>query len=394
MSKRVLKIIIFVTIILCTIICEAAYIPVTMENLKDTLDKFANEDSEKEEYKFEIKEHILKISVDGDTYEIECDLTNKPTFKVTEEIKKGMSYEEFSKKQDSLMSQMICYGAVAAIQGASYADSTAYFMLSYLENSMKNDSGQSKKYIIVDDINNVVEKTESENTIYASEFGDRVMELVNNTYPEKTIISDAQDFNSFTYTIERINKTEDSCDLVTTLTVNPETDFSKISTNDFEESFMDKNITVENADYVIKLKVGQKYKFDVEFSGHTLYGEQCIEINYDTNEAVAVTPGKANGYISLGNNTNKTMYVIVEKAEETQNNSQENNTTNNTSNNMNNDASTNNNNNKENAVTNTQNISKIPNAGYHDKNVVYVLYAIIGISTIGIILKLSKKSIK
>lgn len=99
---------------------------------------------------------------------------------------------------------------------------------------MSSSVPEENPYIIVDDINieegtTIDKEGSNEKTIYASEFGERVMEYVNATYKEKQTIVDTVDgINSYEWTIERKDVTDTSCKLVSTISVNPNADFSKI----------------------------------------------------------------------------------------------------------------------------------------------------------------------
>ena len=79
---------------------------------------------------------------------------------------------------------------------------------------------------------------------------------------------------------------------------------------------MKKDITKENADYPITLKVGQKCRIKTteKITGHEIYGSgyDYKEINENTIEITATKVGKANGYIYIGE-TQKSFYITAEE---------------------------------------------------------------------------------
>ena len=163
-----------------------------------------------------------------------------------------------------------------------------------------------------------IEEEDNAKIIYASEFGDRVMDYVNEIYKDKQTMTDSTGINSYVYTTEKKETTENSCKLVTTLSINLDADFSKINeySNQLSAEVLNKDITEENADYVIRLKVGQKcnIKSEKKIVGYETYGSNCIEFNEEKNVMTAVGTGIANGYLYVGDNTNKkSFYVIVEE---------------------------------------------------------------------------------
>ncbi len=239
-------------------------------------------------------------------------------------------YADFEKKTDNLSIVMLGYLAVANIQGVEYEDSAAYFAKNLLQAAFSrlSSANTSNSYTIYDDTNMsdgvTIEKDPSDTrTIYASEFGDHVMEYVNAMYGEKTSYKDTEGFNTFEWTTERQDVTTTSCRLVSTMIVNLDADFSKLKgySGAITDSFMNGDITEQNADYLIKLKVGQKCNIvsSEKIVGYETSGSSCIEFNSDKTVITATAVGKANGYIYVGDsNTKKSIYVIVEANTENQ----------------------------------------------------------------------------
>ncbi len=313
---------ILITILLFTAIliqlnttCFATFIPVTDENLTDTFEKFESSEANKDNYNISVSNNVINITIDNENYVLNYDLTDKPTFSFELPIEKGMSYEEFKKQTDNLILPMLGYIAVANIQGVEFEDASIYFLLSYLESSFNGSLDSNNSYIIIDDLNTedgTIIESNNQNTIYTSEFGDRVIEYVNAIYPETQNISDAKGANSYVFTVEKQDMTETSCKLVATLTVNTDADFSKLK--EIVDSFIYSDITKENADYTITLKVGQKCKIKTteKITGHGLYNGSCVEFTNDYSEITAIEVGEAKGYLYIGEEK-KSIYITVEE---------------------------------------------------------------------------------
>ncbi len=318
----VILIIFLLNILLCS--CYATSVTVTKENLNTSLQKFVSSDTNDKNYKITVSDKVITITADGKNYTLNYDLANKPTFSLEIPIQKGMSYGNFKEHTDNIILPMIGYIAVANIQGVEFEDASAYFLMSYLGNAFNGSWSSENSYVIVDDINLsdgvTIDKTQSDSkTIYASEFGERVMEYVNATYKDKQTITDATSgINSYEWTTERKDVTETSCKLVSSLSVNTNADFSKIKgyANQMGESFLNKDITKDNADYQVTLKVGQKCRFETneKITGHEMYGSGCDynDVNENCAEITGTSVGKSNGYIYVGE-TKKSFYITVEE---------------------------------------------------------------------------------
>lgn len=127
---------------------------------------------------------------------------------------------------------MFGYLAVADIQGVEYVDSSAYFVIAFLDSALSNMSSGNSKYIIVDDLDPdldvVPDPSEGQEIIYTSEFGDHVMEYVNSMFEGTTTIDDSNLYDTFELSIDQQDLTDTSCTIVSTLTVNLDADFSKL----------------------------------------------------------------------------------------------------------------------------------------------------------------------
>ncbi len=304
--------------------CYATAITVTKENLNASLQEFVSSGANENNYKITVSDNIITIAVDGKSYTLNYNLAEKPKFTLEIPIEKGMSYKDFKAQTDNLILPMIGYIAVAKIQGVEFEDANAYFFMSYLGNAFNGSWSSENSYVIIDDTNMsdgvTIDRDESDTkTIYASEFGEKVMEYVNATYKDKQTIADTTSgINSYELVTERKDVTETSCKLVSSLTVNVDADFSKIKgyANQIGESFLNKDITKDNADYSIELKVGQKCRFEAteKITGHEISGSgyDYKEVNENCVEITGTRVGKANGYIYVGE-TKKSFYITVEE---------------------------------------------------------------------------------
>lgn len=224
-----------ILVFMCTNRCYAITSEVTEKNLGETFEKFISSNSNKENYKISVTNNTINIIEDDETYILYYDLTNKPSFSLEIPIQKGISYDEFKEKTDNLILPMLSYIAVANIQGVDFEDSSAYFLMSYIGNALNGSWSSKNSYVIVDDTNMsdgvTIDKDENDTkTIYVSEFGERVMEYVNDIYKDKQIIKDSfEGINSYEFIIEKKEETNTSCKLVSTLNVNLDADFSKLN---------------------------------------------------------------------------------------------------------------------------------------------------------------------
>lgn len=316
-SKKILIYLLILVLILIqfSTICLATSTPVTDENLSEVLQKFTSSDANEDNYSITVSNNSINLSTNNETYTLKYDLSNKPTFSFEIPIEKGMSYDDFKKQTDKIMLPMIGYVAVANIQGVAFEDANDYFLGCALNGSFSLDSNNA--YMIIDDtIEGVTIESDNTNAIKVSEFGERVMEYVNAVYSESQSISDIEEINSFNLTVERKDITDTTCKLVSTLSVNLDADFSKISENtqQTDNSFMIIGITKENADLVVNLKVGQKCKIESteKITGYVLAGEYCVEVNDDKNELTGTKVGMRNGYLYIGEEQ-KTIYITVEE---------------------------------------------------------------------------------
>lgn len=234
------KILISLFIFLISLYATMSYATlVTDRKLDAAFQKFVSSDENTKNYKISLSDNIITINLEDKNYNLNYDLTDKPTFTLTVPIEVGMSYEKFKEETGNLTLPMLGYIAVANIQGVEIEDASSYFLFSYLSGSSNLSSNQNL-YMVVDDLNVsegvTIQKSDDSTTIYASEFGNRVMEFVNNMYKDKMTITD----DTYSFSVEKQDETDTSCKLVSTLSVNADADFSKLKgyTNSVKDSFM------------------------------------------------------------------------------------------------------------------------------------------------------------
>ena len=112
----------------------------------------SNEDGKK--YKITVSDNVITIVIDGETYKLNYDLTDKPTFVLEIPIEQGMSYDKFMQETSNLtFLPMLGYVAVANIQGVESKDAGAYFLMLILGTVLSSPTSGENSYTIVDDIN-------------------------------------------------------------------------------------------------------------------------------------------------------------------------------------------------------------------------------------------------
>ncbi len=291
MLKKILYIILIILLInTFTVTCYATPVEVTKDNLTETLAKFMESGTDMENYQITVEDENIKMQVNGKEYILNYNLADKPTFTYTLHVTNDMTYDDFQNEAGNLILPMIGYMAVANIQGVELEDVVAYFLFSFLANA---DFSQTENPEQVED----------------------VIKYVTDIYSEKKTISDSSDLNSYSLTVECKNKEETSCDLVSILEINLDADFSQLK-GYAEKSGMNLGVTENNADYVIRLKVGQKCNIisNEKITGHSTLGSGKIDFDEEYTYMIGVEPGEVMGYLYFGNNAvSKSIYVIIEE---------------------------------------------------------------------------------
>ena len=160
------------------------------------------------------------------------DLSDKPTFTTEASIKDGMDYDEFEKENGKLMLPMLAYMALSSIQNVEYEDSMTYIMMYLFSTALSGEDVSDSEYILYDDRDTskdwVINAKEGQKVIKASEFDKYVMEYVNSVYKENIILKDTEGIKSFEWTTKKVDVTDTSCKLVSTMSIDLDADFSKI----------------------------------------------------------------------------------------------------------------------------------------------------------------------
>lgn len=232
MIKKV-TLLLFIILLCCSSFfsCYASSVPVTKENLNSTLQQFVASDENENNYKVEVSDTAITVIAGNNRYPVKYDLTKNPTFSYTVSAKNGMSYEEFVEQTDYLILPIIGYVATANIQGVSTDDLLSYLLPLYFQYIL-NATSLSDVYTIVDDTVEGFKKpaTADPKVIYVSEFGNKVMDIVNAMYKDTNtvLLNDSSTYNTFKLSLKKANVTNTSCDLISTLEVNLDADFSKL----------------------------------------------------------------------------------------------------------------------------------------------------------------------
>jgi LPXTG-motif cell wall-anchored protein len=211
-------------------LCYATLVKVTDENLKTALKDFGTSSVNENNYQISVANNVITVTLNGETYLINYDLTDNPTFTYKVPITNDISKDDFDDVKDKLSIVMLGYVAVANIQGVSFEDSYAYFVASSLMNALSNLSSSNLSYWIVPD--DAAIEGSNEDVIHESEFGNYIMDYINSLSNTKQTFIDGEDvegINSFIWTTEETDITGTSCNLQSTLTVNLDADFSKLN---------------------------------------------------------------------------------------------------------------------------------------------------------------------
>ena len=283
---------------------------VTEENFVKGLNKYLNSEYNDNGYEVTTEKNAMVVKKDDKEYKVKYNLKGNPTFSHEVKIEKGISYEEYSKKIETLSLPMLGYIALAHNYGVSIEDSSTYFTFSYISGYFDEIDDEDTFTIIDDDI----EIDNSKNVIRTSKFGERVIDYVKATYDDEIDFDD--ELETYDYkVVTKCNKK--SCTIKSILEVNPKANFQRIIgyAEQRAKEGMDKDITPETAKYNIELKVGQKIKITgKKLSGYEIKGMNVVEVS---GEYVfeATKRGVANGYFHIGEKTKRSFYITVTEPE-------------------------------------------------------------------------------
>lgn len=322
--KKIAKVIMIVVIMMFVLAQNS--LAVNQKVTKEELQKsFSNliKDEWLEYDNIKVEDDKIILEKENEKYYVAYSLDDKAEFTYVWPIKKGITYEEFDirkKMLDSIPMEM--YSGIANVCGCSYSVSM-YNMLYATLSSLADENGtytwsSDDHYMVVDLAEGVtIERDENSKTILASEFPDRVMEYVNDLYENKQIIKDTQTINSFVYTIERTDVTEDSCNLVAKIIIDTTADFEKMQADAENEAKQREEENKkrlekikEEAQYIVTLKVGQKLRIPWS-NGYELNGSSVEKLD-DVKEFIAKEEGVTYGYIYLDSDEKRSIFITVE----------------------------------------------------------------------------------
>lgn len=312
-KKIIISIVLIMLMLICLVFnsCNAS-VAVTKTNLKEALDSYVEENTSSDKPSITMTDDAINIVYYENNYRIDYDIGTDLTFTITSHFTKGMSYEEFEAVNKGMTLLMVPYSAVMKIEGVEFKDSSMYMLASILNTAT---AGDEKEFATFEDSVEYDGKTFTK-----AEFSNHIVEYIDYAYETRTSFSDngADQYSTFTWIIEKKNLTDTSCDIVNTLKINTNANFSKMKGYAEEISnSMDpyRDITESTADLVLKLKVGQTYIIESDKPiGYALSGTDCIETSDSNKKITATKAGVTRGYLSINGTTERrSIYIIVEE---------------------------------------------------------------------------------
>lgn len=219
-----------IIIFICIFISRTVYginVKITEENLNNAFQSYKETG-----YEFEFKNNKIIMSNENESYEVDYDLTNKPTFYVSIPINSDMTYEQYSAQSNNLLLPMTMYCVVAEMEGADGNDALGYIIGNMTSLGMTPMSQENFN----------------------------ALNFVQEAIGDKKVVSDEDKLNSYIWTMELNNITSSSCNLISKIEINSEADFSKIGQYiaNGNNSGVWYDITQAEADYVITLNKRQR----------------------------------------------------------------------------------------------------------------------------------------
>ena len=239
--RKCLLILLMVTLIISfNINSFANNINITEKSISSSMKKILEADLEQEGFNVSVKDSI--ISVDEESF-INYDLKDKPTFWIEIEVTNGIDYDTYLELTAGTIYPMYGFRAIADIAGEDSANVIEYLSKA-IPDSLENNI---EKYVVEEDESNVKLK-EGQIFIKEADFGNYAVEYAKHEYSSEQKITDKG--NLFDWTVNKKSESDNSVTIVSTMVVNAEGDFSKISqSEEVEELKLNKT--------GISLKVGE-----------------------------------------------------------------------------------------------------------------------------------------
>lgn len=297
---------IIISLIAVLFITGCGKVAMPQNNFEKGLQEYIDSEYNDSSLKTKIKDKIIVVTKDDEEYEVAFNLRGNPTFTSKVIVEKGISYDEYTKKIESLSLPMLGYMAIAYNYGVSPQDASTYFTFTYVS-EMFDEADEEDAYVVVDDD---IEVTGRKRVIRTSKFPERVLEYVRTTYEDDIDFDD--ELETYEYSIEascNIRK----CEIISRLEVNPRANFQRLVgyAEAREREGMYKDITPETAKYNIELKVGQKIKISgKKLTGYEMTGMNVVDVS---GEYIfeATRPGVSNGYFYINEDDTRSFYITV-----------------------------------------------------------------------------------
>lgn len=288
---------------------------IALEDFEKGLNNFIKSKVNEDTYEAKLEDGKMVVTYWDEDYTLTYNLKNDPTITYEVEIEKGISYDDYSTKNNTLSLPMLGYFAIADAYGVAADDSYAYFAETYLDGMFNVIDEDKESYIITDDVD---EYSDNEKVILTSEFGEKVIDYIKYTYDKNIKIEDKK-YDTFNYELTT-KCDENSCVFTTKLTINPEGKFTEIMgyADELAKESMDESITPETADYHIELVVGESITISGEkLNGYDKSGMDIVEIDSLDSEYTfkATKAGIANGYFYIGEEDFRSYYITVTEAD-------------------------------------------------------------------------------
>lgn len=228
---------------------------ITKEQLKTSLENIFSADESTQNYTYDVTDNEIIINTGERTTKLEYVIDdNYATFTKKCTVQNGVSYEEFDKNINTLSDALIGYMMIANIKGIDYGKVTSYVLAVMLNSLNFESSAESTHYWVVDDDMGF----DDENFVTKSNFPNMAVTVAKANYPESEFRDDADDewtINSLLIKMEHQNETSDSIDIVETVKVDLNADFSKIDNFDDIKDVIDdmsKNVNVSEGSDIVK----------------------------------------------------------------------------------------------------------------------------------------------